>query len=164
MLRLLQRVRAQVISARWRGVQAPRTPSRTSNEELVAVRGALIHHAAAIVEYTDTCFFAPELNKEGAEVPPDLFGLNPEDGEDSPEEIASSDEGGDEESEDGEDAALEDGADGQPQLDCASSNEPHASTSIAVGDDQAETHQPTTPPAGAADSTNLPDPPAAPLA
>ena len=55
---------------------------------------------------------APDLNEEGAEVPPDLFRLNPEDSEDSAEEIASSDEGKDEESEDGEDAMPEDGADG----------------------------------------------------
>ena len=54
--------------------------------------------------------------------------------------------------------------DDQPQLDRGSSNEPRASALTTADGDQAETRQPATPPAGAADSTNLPDPPAAPLA
>nr|XP_020196574.1 uncharacterized protein LOC109782371 [Aegilops tauschii subsp. strangulata] len=133
-------------------------------EELAAVGPALTQRAATITEYTDTSVFLPELDEEGVEAPPNWFGLNPNDDEDSMEEIASSDEGEDEEGEDGEDDAPEDGADGQPQLDHASSNEPRASASTAAEGDQAETRQLTTPPAGAADSTNLPDPPAAPLA
>ena len=95
---------------------------------------------------------------------PNWFGMNPNDDEDSVEEIASSDEGEDEEGADGEDNALEDRADNQPHLDRASSNDPHASSPTAVDGDQAETCQTTTPPAGAAESTNLPDPPTAPLA
>ena len=70
----------------------------------------------------------------------------------------------DEESEDDKDVAPEGGADSQPHLDQASSKEPRVRVPTATEDDQAETRQPTTPPAGAADSTNLPDPPAAPLA
>ena len=121
----------------------------------------LYHHAAVIAEYMDSSVFLPELNEEGTEAPPNWFGLNPEGGEDSMEEIASSDEGKDEEDEDGEDNAPEDGADGQPQPDRASSNEPRAPAADA---DQAETQQSATPPAGATASTSLPDPPASPLA
>jgi hypothetical protein len=135
-----------------------------AREELVAAGPALTRRVVAIAEYTETGVFLPELDKEGAEVPPDLFGLNPDDGEDSAEEIASSDEGEDEEDKDGEDDAPEGGADGQPQLDRASSNEPCVSAPTAADGDQAETRQTASPPAGAADSTNLPDPPAAPLA
>jgi hypothetical protein len=124
----------------------------------------LTHRAVAIAKYIDTSVFFPELDEEGAEVPMDWFGLNPDDGEDLVEEIASSDEGEDEEDEDGEGDAPEGGADTQPQLDRASSNEPRASASTAAEGDQAETRQTATPPAGAADSTNLPDLPAAPLA
>ena len=91
------------------------------------------------------------------------FGLNPADGEDSAEEIDSSDEG-EEEEEDGEDAVPDGGAADQPQLDRASSNEACASAPPAAGDDQAETRQPATPPAGTAVSTNLPDSLVAPLA
>ena len=65
---------------------------------------------------------------------------------------------------DGEDDAPESGADDKPQPDRASSNETRASAPTATEADQAETRQTATPPAGAADSTNLPDPPAAPLA
>ena len=131
-------------------------------EELVAVAPALYHRAAMILEYTDTSVFLPELDEEGAEVPPNWFGLNPKDDKDSVEEIASSDEGEDEEAEDGEDDAPDDGVDGPPQLDRASSNEPRVPASTAT--DQAETHQSTAPPTGAAASTNLPDQPVAPLA
>ena len=123
-----------------------------ASEELVAVRRELTQHAAAIAEYTNTGDFIPELDERGAEMPADWFGLNPEGGEDSAKEIASSDEGEDEESEDGEDDAPDDGADGQPQVDRASSNEPRASAPAAAEGDQAETRQSPTPPAGAADS------------
>ena len=57
----------------------------------------LVKCAAAIAEYTDTSVFIPERAEDGAEAPPECFGLNPEDGEDSAEEIDSSDEGEDEE-------------------------------------------------------------------
>ena len=68
--------------------------------ELEAVAPQLRHRAVAISEYTDTNIFLPELDEAGAEVPPNWFGLNPEGGEDSVEEIASSDEGEEEEDED----------------------------------------------------------------
>ena len=73
-------------------------------EELVAVRRELGQRAAAIAEYAETGFFVSELGEEGVQAPPNWFGLNPDDGEDSAKEIASSDEGEDEESEDGKTA------------------------------------------------------------
>ena len=66
------------------------------------MRSAIIQRASAIIEYTDTSAFAPELNDDGVALPEEWFGLNPADGEDSTEEIDSSDEG--EEEEEGEDA------------------------------------------------------------
>ena len=131
--------------------------------ELAAVERDLTIRASATAEYTNTDIFVPELNKNGIEAPPEWFGLNLDDGEDSAEVIDSSDEGEGEEDEDDEDGASEVRADGQPQLARASSNEPRASTSTVVEGNQAETRQPATPPAGAPDSTNLPDSPAAPL-
>nr|XP_020201294.1 uncharacterized protein LOC109787149 [Aegilops tauschii subsp. strangulata] len=212
MLRRLQHVGAQVLSALWPETNIPRTPRRTADwlevvvgrleawkgssaqvgarralefvkarypgldldqqatfrqeaaGELAAVAAKLTQRAAAIAEYTNTEDLIPELDEEGAKLPANWFGLNPADGEDSMEEITSSDEGEGEESADGEDDAPEDGADDQPQLDRASSSEPRAGASAAARDDQAEIHQPATPPAGAADSTSLPDSPVAPLA
>ena len=76
--------------------------------------------------------------------------------------IDSSGEEGHEEEEEGEEEAPEVGADGQPQLDCASSNEPHPSEPAATGGDQAETDQPAPPPTGATDSSDPPNPSAAP--
>ena len=128
--------------------------------ELAAVERDLTLHADAIVEYTNTGVFVPELNENGAEALPEWSRLNPDDGEDSAEEIASSDEGEDEDDEDG---APEVGAGGQPQLDRASSTESRVSTPTVAEGDQADTRQPATPPASAPDSTNLPDPPTAPL-
>ena len=101
----------------------------------------LVKRAASIAEYTDTSIFVQERVENGAEAPPEWFGLNPAEGEDSAEEIASSDEGEGEEGKDDEDAAP----------DRASSND-------------AETRQPVTPPAGTADSANLPNSPVVPLA
>ena len=57
-------------------------------------------------------------------MPPEWFGLNPDYGEDSAEVIDSSVEEEDEVEDGSETEAPEDGADGQPQLDRASSNEP----------------------------------------
>ena len=87
--------------------------------------------------------------------------MNPADGEDSAEVIDSSgeEEGGAEE--EGEGEAPEVGADGQPQLDRASNNEPRPTEPATTGGDQAETAQPTAPPAGAADSAVPPSPPVA---
>ena len=129
------------------------------------MRPAIIQRASAIADYTDTSAFAPEVDDNGVAQPEEWFGLNPADGEDSAEEIDSSDEGEqEEEEEEGEDAAPDGGAAGQPHLDRASSNKARASAPPAAGDDQAETRQPATPPAGTATSTDLPDSPVAPLA
>ena len=210
MLRRLHRVGAQVISALWLDMPAPRTPSRTANclevaadrleackgssaragahrasefvkawypglnlaqltmfrqeaqEELVAVERDLIRRAAAIAEYTNTRVFVLELAENGAEAPPEWFGLNPKDDEDSAEMIDSSNEGEDEEDEEGEEGVPEVGADGQPQHDCASNNEPRSSAPTVAGGDQVQTDQPTTPPTGTTDSANQTDPTAAP--
>ena len=94
-----------------------------AQEELVAVETELIDRAAAIVDFNDTSVFVLERAENGDEVPPEWFGMNPADGEDSAEVIDSSgeEEGGAEE--EGEGEAPEVRADGQPQLDRASSNE-----------------------------------------
>ena len=54
-----------------------------AQEELVAVERDLVKRAAAIAEYTNTNIFIPELAENGAEAPPEWFGLNPEDDDDS---------------------------------------------------------------------------------
>ena len=64
-----------------------------ADEELEAVRPAIIQRASAIADFTDTSAFAPEVNEDGVAQPEEWFGLNPADGEDSAEEIDSSDEG-----------------------------------------------------------------------
>ena len=71
-----------------------------ADADLVAVERDLTIRAAAIAEYTNTGDFVPELNENGTEAPPEWFGLNLVDGEDSAEEIASSDEGEDEDDQD----------------------------------------------------------------
>ena len=58
----------------------------------------------------------------------------------------------------GETEELEDGADGQPQLDRASSNEPRATEPTAAGGDQAKTAQPAAPTPDAAASSDPPNP------
>ena len=127
----------------------------------MAVERDLIRRAA-IAEYTNTSVFVLELIENDAKAPPEWFGLNLEDDEDSTKMIDSSDEGEDEEDEEGEEDVPEVGADGQPQLDRASNNEPHSSASTAAGGDQVEIDQPSTPPTGTTDSANRPDPSAAP--
>ena len=126
-----------------------------------AVEGALIERAAAIAEYTDTSVFVPERFEGGEEVPPEWFGMNPEYGEDSAEVIDSSTEEEDEAADKGEAEVPEDGADGQPQLDRASSNEPHREKATAAGGDQTETAQPTAPTPDTAVSSDPPLPDAA---
>ena len=84
-----------------------------AQEELVAVEDDLVKRAAAIAEYTNTSIFVPERVENGVEAPPEWFGLNPEDGEDSAEVIDSSSEEGDEEEEEGEEEAPDVGADGR---------------------------------------------------
>ena len=90
------------------------------------------------------------MDDAGVAQPEEWFGLNPAEGEDSAEEIASSDEGEGEEGDDGEDAAPDGEATSPPQPDHASSND-------------AETRQPATPRAGTAVSTDQPGSPVAPL-
>ena len=85
--------------------------------KLEAASRDLTRRAAALVEYADTSVLIPELNDDGDEMPPNWFGLDPEVGEDSAEEIASRDEGEDEEDKDGEDVAPDDGASSWPQPD-----------------------------------------------
>ena len=77
------------------------------------------------------------MDDNGVAQPEEWFGLNPADGEDSAEEIDSSDEG--EEEEEGEDAGPDGGTAGQPQPDRASSTTSRAGASPATGGDQAET-------------------------
>ena len=66
------------------------------------------------------------MDDNGVAQPEEWFGLNPADGEDSAEEIDSSDEG-EEEEEEGEDAEPDGGAADQPQPDRASSTTSRAS-------------------------------------
>ena len=87
--------------------------------------------------------------------------MNPDYGEDSAEVIGSSVEEEGEAEDRGEAEAPEDGANGQPQLDRASSNEPRATESTAAGGDQAETSQRTAPTPGAGASSDPPSPSAA---
>ena len=116
-----------------------RTWWQEADEELEAVRPAIIQCASAIADFIDTSAFAPEVNKDGVAQLEEWFGLNPANGEDSAEEIDSSDEGEEEEEEDGEDIVPDGEAASQPQPDRASSNEAHANAPPAAGDDQAET-------------------------
>ncbi len=136
------------------------------------MRPAIVQRALTIAECTDISVFAPEINDDGVAQPEEWFGLDPAAGEDSAEEIASSDEGEDDKGEEGEDDEGEEGEDiepageaaSQPQPDRASSNEARTSTPSMGGGDHAEVRQPATPPAGTAVSTDLPDSPVAPLA
>ena len=139
------------------------TRRQEANKELEAVRLAIIQRASAIVDFTDTSAFSPEVNEDGVVQPEEWFGLNPADGEDSAEEIDSSDEGEEEEEADGADIVSDGEAASQLQPDRASSNEARASAPPAAGDDQAETRQPATPPAGTAVSIDQPGSPVAPL-
>ena len=84
--------------------------------------------------------------------------MNPDYSEDSAEVIGSSVEEEGKAEDGGEAEAPEDGADGQPQPDGASSNEPHATDQTAAGGDQAETSQPTAPTPGAGASSDPPNP------
>ena len=121
----------------------------------------LVKRAASIAEYTDTSVIVSERAENGDEAPPEWFGMNPADGEDSAKVIDSSgeEEGGAEE--EGEGEVPEVGVDGQPQLDRASNNEPRLTEPATTVGDQAETSQPAAPPVGAADSAVPPSPPAA---
>ena len=135
-----------------------------ADTELEEVRPAIAQRASTIAECTDTSVFVPELNDDGVAQPEEWFRLNPAEGEDSAEEIASSDEGEDDEEEDSEDAEPTGETADRPQADRASSNEPCGSAPSAGGDDQAEVGQPAAPPAGTTASTAQPGASAAPPA
>ena len=109
-----------------------------ADTDLEPARPAIIRWASAITDYTDTNVFAPEMDDNGVAQPEDWFGLDPAYGEDSAEEIDSSDEG-EEEEEEGEDAWPDGGAADQPQPDRASSTTSRTSASPAVGGGQAGT-------------------------
>ena len=126
-----------------------------ADTELEPARPAIAQRASTIAECTDTSVFAPEINDDGDAQPEEWFGLNPADGEDSAEEIDSSDEG-EEEEEEGEDAEPDGGAADQPQADRASSTTSRAGAPPAPGGDPAEARQPATPSAGDAISTDQP--------
>ena len=128
--------------------------------ELATVEDDLVRRATSIAEYTDTSVFIPERDENGEEAPPEWFGLNPDDGEDSAEVIDSSTEEDEVEAE-GEADVPEDRAGGQPQLDRASSNEPRREKATAAGGDQIETAQPTAPVPDTAVSSDPPIPDAA---
>lgn len=86
-----------------------RTWRQEADRELEAVRLAITQRASAIADFTNTSAFAPEVNEDGVAQPEEWFGLNPVEGEDSAEEIDSSNEG-EEEEEDGEDIVTDGGA------------------------------------------------------
>ena len=141
-----------------------RTWRLEANEKMEEVRPAIAQRASMIAKCTDISVFAPEINDDGAAQPEEWFGLDPAVGDDSAEEIASSDEGEDDEGEEGEDVEPAGEAASRPQPDRASSNKARASAPPARGDDHAKIRHPVTPPAGTAVSTNLPNSPVVPLA
>ena len=54
-----------------------RTWRQEADEELEAVRPAIIQRASAIADFTDTSAFAPKVNEDGVAQPEEWFGLNP---------------------------------------------------------------------------------------
>jgi hypothetical protein len=132
-------------------------PELEREHEAIAVR------ASTLAEYTDNAVFISERDEEGKEVPPSWFGLNPELGEDSLEEIASSDEGEEEEGEeDGNGIALDDGASSQSRPNPAPAGSQQATSPAAA--DQTATLQPEAPPASAPAAADSSVPPTAPPA
>ena len=117
------------------------------------MRPAIAERASTIAECTDISVFAPEIDDDGVAQPEEWFGLNPAVGEDSVEEIASSDEGEDDEG-DGEDVEPAGGTTSRPQADRASSNEARGSAPSTGGGDQGEVRQPAAPSAGTTVSAN----------
>ena len=117
---------------------------------------AIAQRASTIAECTAISVFAPEIHDDGVAQPEEWFGLNPAVGEDSAEEIASSDKGEDDEEEDGEGVEPASGTTGRPQADRASSNEARESAPSAGGGDQAEVCQPAAPSTGTTVSTDQP--------
>ena len=130
-----------------------RTWRLEADEEMEEVRPAIAQRASTIAECTDISVFAPKINDDGVAQPKEWFGLDPTAGEDSAEEIASSDEGEDDEGEEGEDVELAGEAANQPQRPTSLS----LTVPSAGGGDHAEARQPATPPASTSVSTDLPD-------
>ena len=91
-----------------------RTWRLEADEEMEEVRPAITQRASTITECTDISVFAPEINDDGVAQPEEWFGLDPAPGEDSAEEIASSDEGEDDEVEEDEDVEPAGGTASQP--------------------------------------------------
>ena len=87
--------------------------------------------------------------------------MNPDYDEDSPEVIDSTTEEEGEAEDEGETEVPGVGAGDQPQLDHASSNEPHPEKATAAGGDQTETAQPAAPAPDTAISSDPPIPDAA---
>ena len=114
-----------------------RTWRMEADAELEEVRPAIAQRASTIAECTDISVFVPEIDDDGVAQPEEWFGLNLAVGEDSAEEIASSDEGEEDEDEDGEDVEPAGGTTSRPQADRASSNEARGSAPSAGGGDNA---------------------------
>ena len=150
----------EFVKAWYSGLDLDRLATLRSDArpELAAAEDALVKHAAAIAEYTDTSIFVPERAEDGGEVPAKWFGMNPDYGEDLAEVIGSSVEEEGEAEDGGKTDAPEDGADDQPQLNRASSTEPRATEPTAAGGDRAETAQPAAPMPDAAASSDPPNP------
>jgi hypothetical protein len=120
-------------------------PDLARESEAIAVR------ASALAEYADPAVFIPERDEEGREVPPSWFGINPALGEDSMEEIASSDEGEEEdeagEEEDGDNGgAPDDGASSRSRPDPVPSGDQTATVQSAPSAGASATATSTAPP------------------
>ena len=153
----------EFVKAWYPGLDLDRLATLRSEAQpkLAGAEDALVKHATAIAEYTDTSIFVPERSEDGEEVPPEWFGMNPDYGEDSAEVIGSSVEEEGEAEDGGETEVPEGGAGDQPQLNHASSNEPRPTEPAAAGDDQAETVRPTAPTPDTVVSSDPPNPSAA---
>jgi len=133
-----------------------RTWRMEADAELEEVRPAIAQRASTIAECTDISVFAPEIDDDGVVQPEEWFGLDPAVGEDSAEEIASSDEGEEDEDDGGKDGEPAGGTTSRRKADRASSNEARGSAPSAGGGDQAEVRQPAAPSAGTTISANQP--------
>lgn len=65
--------------------------------------------ASGLVEYTDDHVFTPEREESGTKVPPSWFKLKKDEGKDSVEEIAPSDEADEEDEDEGGHGVTRDG-------------------------------------------------------
>ena len=132
--------------------------SQPGRARLVAAGAVELRLVVRSVFWRLRLVFVLEQAENDEEAPLEWFRLNPDDGEDSTEVSDSSGEEEGEEEEGDEEEALEVGADGQPQLDRASSNEPRPTEPATARGDQAETNQPDAPGTGTADPSGPPNP------